>query len=173
MQPWVETIVSDKLKICCVLLVVMALSACVSTSPPKREVYTGKDQVGQINKDMIMGDWEVTILNPIEGEQGEFKPVAHYSPDGSLLMDAKFNSGGVGDIELEVIGTWAVEGDTVKQVATDIREKSGGAVGMVLKLFKGMVLKNSNAVFNVYEASANRLLVVSDDGQAQEFNRVK
>ncbi len=159
-------------KICCVLLIALALSACASSKPPKREVYTGKDQVGQINKDMIIGDWEVTILNPVKGENQEFKPIAHYSADGALTMDAKFDSG-MGDVELEVIGTWLIEGDTIKQTAKDIREKTNSSIGVLVKLFKGMMLKNGNATINIYEASADRLLIVSSDGQAQELNRLK
>lgn len=162
---------SKKLKMGVVLSATLALSACMSMGEPKREAYTGQDQVGTLSKEMFIGDWEVTILNPLDGEQQKVQPIVHYSADGSLTMDAAFDSG-MGNVELEVIGNWTIEGDTVKQVATDVREKTESSVGMMIKLFKGMMLKNSNAVLNVYEASANRLLVVSDEGQAQEFNRV-
>ena len=164
---------SKYIRTCWFLLTVIALSACSFSGPPKREVYTGKDQVGQISKDMIVGNWEVTILNPIEGEQADYKPIAHYSADGTLTMDAKFDTGGMGEMALEVSGTWQIEGDKITQVAKDVREKSGGSMAMMVKLFKGMMLRNGNANLNVYEASASRLLMVSDDGQAQELNRVK
>lgn len=163
---------SKTLKVGAVLLVTIALSACMSMGTPKRDVYTGKDQVGQITKDMIIGDWEITILNPIEGEQHEIKPVAHYMSDGSLTVDAEFESG-MGVVELEVIGNWTIEGDRVKQVATDVREKTESSIGIMIKAFKGLMLRNNNTVLNLYEASANRLLVVSEEGEAQEFNRLK
>lgn len=160
------------LKVGAVLLVTIALSACMSMGEPKRDAYTGKDQVGQITKDMIIGDWEITILNPIEGEQREVKANTHYMADGSLTVDAAFESG-MGVVELEVIGNWTIEGDKIKQVATDVREKSESSIGILIKVFKKLMLKNNNTELNVYEASANRLLIVADDGQAQEYHRLK
>lgn len=160
------------LKVGAVLLVTIALSACMSMGEPKRDAYTGKDQVGQITKDMIIGDWEITILNPIEGEQREVKAKTHYMADGSLTVDAAFESG-MGVVELEVIGNWTIEGDKIKQVATDVREKSESSIGILIKVFKKLMLKNNNTELNLYEASANRLLIVADDGQAQEYHRLK
>jgi hypothetical protein len=55
---------------------------------------------------------------------------------------------------------------------TDIQERSGNALGALANLFKGRMLKNSNARLNVYEADNDRIVVVSDDGMAQEWTRM-
>ncbi len=149
------------------------LAACASSSEPKRDPYGGADRVGNINKDMIVGQWSAHILNPIKGEETAGNPVVRYFEDGSVIVESMFDAGGMGMMEMEVSGNWTIKGDLIMQEATDVKEKSGSALGSFVKLFKGIMLKNANATLNVYEADSDRLVIVSDSGQAQELTRLK
>lgn len=154
-------------------LLIFGTSACVSTKAPKRPSYEGEDKVATVDKSLIIGKWQTRILNPIEGEESANGAVVHYNDDGSVILDSQFDTGGMGMMEMEVTGTWAIEGDLIKQVATDVREKSGNALGTFVKIFKGRMLKSANATLDVYEATADRLVIVSDHGQAQELTRIE
>ena len=160
------------LRFCMTWIFLINLTACASSGSVKRPAYSGEDGVGSLDQAMIIGQWRGRILNPIEGEATADAPVMNYMADGQFVFDSRVDTGGMGVLELQITGTWQVDGEWVRQEATDIQERSGNALGALANLFKGRMLKNSNARLNVYEADNDRIVVVSDDGMAQEWTRM-
>ena len=160
-------------KIISLLCVIAFIGGCASSKPSKRPDYTGEDSITAVNPSMILGEWNTRILNPIEGEETASNAIVKYLEDGSVVVDSEVDTGGMGVLLMEVSGTWEIKGESIEQVATDVREKSGSALGAVVKLFSGRMLKNANTTLNIFEASADRLVIVSDHGQAQELIRIK
>ena len=71
-----------------------------------------------------------------------------------------------------MLGTWTVQGDTIATQLESVREVSGNTLGgLMARMMSGMREKMSGSA-NVYEATPNRLVIVSDDGQAQELTRL-
>lgn len=160
-------------KIIVLLFTFAVVTGCATSGTPKRPDYTGEDSVADVKASMIIGKWRTRILNPVKGEDTASNAIVHYHEDGRVIMDTDVDTGGMGVLQMEVSGTWAVNGEAIEQVATDVREKSGSALGTLVKMFSGRMLKNANTVLDVYEASTNRLVVVSDNGQAQEMTRIE
>lgn len=155
------------------LIIAAALMfGCATSGSSKRPAYTGTDSVSTIDPDMLIGIWNTRILNPVKGEESANGAVVEYREDGTVLVNSEFDSG-MGIMQMEVSGTWSINGEVIEQKATDVREKSGNAMGALVKVFKGTMLKNANATLNVYEATGERLVIVSDSGQAQELTRAR
>lgn len=156
-------------------LLMIFVAGCASMSQPNRPAYSGLDGVGMVNGNMLVGTWNGRILNPIEGEQGmEF--TIEYRGDGTATSNSKMKdiSGGMmGAMEFEVTGTWKVDGDKIIQEAQEVREVSGNKLGGMVASMMGGMKKNMTGTANVYEASADRIVFVADEGQAQELTRVK
>ncbi|MCB1756373.1 MAG: hypothetical protein KDJ38_12675 [Gammaproteobacteria bacterium] len=156
------------------ILVVLLLAACASLSPPKRAAYTGQDQVGAVDANMLIGSWNGEILNPIEGEQDTVYKI-EYRADGTVTSYSrtKDSSGVMGPMEFEITGTWKVDGELVTQTAEEIREVSGNKLAAMVASMMGSMKEKMTGTANIYEASADRIVLVADEGQAQALTRIK
>ena len=137
-----------------------------------RAPYTGADNVGPLANDMLIGNWSVKVLNPIEGEQSGGVTDVSYSADGTIVMNANPSAQGM-DMALRMTGSWAIEGDLVTQTLESIEETSGSQLGALLKPFLNGMKNRATGSANIFEASADRVILVSTgDGQALEYTRI-
>lgn len=161
------------LKVSLVVPIALAVVSCAVT-PPARAPYTGPDNIAAISSDMIVGHWKVKILNPIEGEETVKEARANYFPDGTIVLTAESqnSAASMGNMVLEMTGSWSIEGGSVRQQLETIEETTGNTMAKFLIGLMGNVKDRYTGTANLYEADDNRLVLVSDDGQAQELTRI-
>lgn len=146
------------------------LSAGCSLTPPTRTPYSGADTVGEINPDMLLGSWNVRVLNPLEGEEGN-QTDASYHADGTVVVNSRSNNEGM-SLAMRMLGRWRIEGDMVMLSMESIEETSGNAMAALMIPMLNSYKDRANGSANVYESSDGRLImVVTDGGQAQELTR--
>ncbi len=150
------------------LVAAVVLAGC-STTPPPRPDYSGADSVAGVSEQMLVGQWQGRVLNPIKGESTEPFQVA-YNEDGSVVLNSKDTQSGLG-LEFEGIGTWSIDGETVIVNLESITETTGSQIGALITRFASVMKDKATGTMNIYEASADRLVIVADDGQAQELVR--
>ncbi len=161
---------TNTVKLISAFALLLTAAAC-ATKAPVRSTYSGADNVGAVTKDMLLGNWSVRVLNPIEGEDSGVTN-ASYNADGTVVMNANPSAQGM-DMKLRMTGSWAVNGDVVTQTLESIEETSGSQLGALLKPFLSGMKNNATGSANIYEASADRVVLVStDDGQALEYTRI-
>lgn len=146
------------------------VAGCASSGPAESAPpYTGKDQVGAVSKSMIVGKWSGRVLNPVSGQTTN-NFTATFSQDGKTVYTVDGQSGM--NLKFQMIGTWTVQGENLATQLESVRELSGNPLGgMMARMMSGMRERMSGSA-NVYEATANRLVIVSDNGQAQELTRL-
>ena len=158
------------IKISLSILLCVFLTAC-SMSQPVRTPYTAPDQVQAISKDMIVGKWAIKILNPLEGEPVD-GGVVEYKPDGTVFAQHSSDASGL-TLEIEMDGTWSIEGDMIRGTMENIRETSGNPAAKLMIPILNSMKNSSTGTANVVEASANRLVIIGNEGgQAQELTRI-
>lgn len=151
-------------------LLAVFLAGCASSAPPPPPPYSGPDNVGAVNKNMIIGQWSGRLLNPVQGQPNNGFTAA-FNADGSTVYDVTDTQSGMG-LKLQMVGTWSIQGDQITTQLDSVREVSGNALGgLMAKMMSGMRDRMGGSA-NVYEASANRLVLVGKEGQAQEFTRI-
>ncbi len=146
------------------------ITGCASSGPAESAPpYTGKDQVGAVSKQMFIGKWSGRVLNPVRGQTTN-NFTATFSQDGKTVYTVDGQSGM--NLKFQMFGTWTVQGDNIATQLESVREMSGNPLGgMMARMMSGMREQMSGSA-NVYEATANRLVIVSDHGQAQELTRL-
>ena len=152
-----------------VAIFTLAMAACSSTSP-ERPDYNGADSIGGVADQMLIGQWRARSLNPIQGEPTDLGVIT-YDPEGTVVATFKDEQSGL-DLEYEMIGRWSIQGDNVTVDVESIDETSGNSLGPLVAVFMNAFKKNMGGSFNVYESSADRVVVVATTGQAQEWNRI-
>ncbi len=163
-----------KTKVFVVSIAIILSSGCASMSQPKHTAYTGADSVAAVTPEMLIGNWSVKALNPAERENTT-ESKANFKSDGTVTINVIPNASPnpAGTIALEMVGDWSIEGDYVVQQLKSIKETSGNAVASMIVGMMGGMKEKMSGKSNVYEASANRVVLVSDDGQAQELTRIQ
>ena len=157
-----------------VSLAIIFISGCATMSQPKRTVYTGADNVGTVTPEMLIGNWNVKLLNPIEGETVSGVK-ANYGADGTVVMNVTPQSSAspMGTIALEMVGAWSIEGDNVAVQLKSMKETSGNKMASMIVGMMGNMKEKMGGKANIYEASSDRVVLVSDEGQAQELTRIQ
>jgi len=161
-------------KIFVVSLAIIFISGCASMSQPKRATYTGADNVGTVTPEMIIGSWNVKSLNPTEGEETT-SIKSKYTPDGTVVMNVipQAAASPMGTIELEMVGAWSIEGDNILMQLKSMKETSGNKMANMIVGMMGSMKEKMGGKANIYEASADRIVMVADDGSAQEWTRTQ
>lgn len=153
-----------------VFILSLSIAGCATKAPP-RIAYTGADSVGAITSDMLLGNWSVTVLNPHEGEQSGVTDVS-YDAGGTMVMNASPSAPGM-EMKLRMTGTWQIQGDLVSQTLETIEDTSGSTLGSLLKPLMAGIKNRATGTANIFEASADRIVLVStNDGQALEYTRL-
>jgi len=152
-----------------VVLCSFTLYAC-AVSQPKRVSYGGADSVGAIDASMVVGAWRARILNPIEGEEtgsSEFT----FNADGSMSGSSQNTVAGK-PLVYEMSGSWQINGERIATKIESLEETSGNQIAAFAQSLVASLTKGRTSSLNVFDASADRLVVVEDDtGQAQEWLR--
>lgn len=150
----------------------LTLSACVSLTPPSRPAYTGADVVSNAEASQLVGNWRVTELNPYPDAEPQ-NTVIEYRADGTVrgeVTPGGESAAALGDTRFELLGTWTLDGDTV--VHKDMKMNTIGGNRMA-SMMASMInsQQNISGSANIYELSANRIVMVGDDGNATEYVR--
>lgn len=108
------------------LAAVGVLAACVGGgSAPGRPAVSLADEVGAIDRDLVVGTWQCRELNPYP-ERPLQAITTTYEADGRFTGQGRSAEGGpVGGMIVDVWGSWAVEGDQL--VASDVRTEARAA----------------------------------------------
>jgi hypothetical protein len=150
----------------------MLLSSCASLAPPARPDYTGADSVDAANTSQIVGAWTVRSLNPYPNEEPQSTTI-EYRQDGTVLgtIEPQGDSAAVlGNMRFELTGNWSLEADQIRHSDIEMSSSSDNAMGsMVSKMINGK--KGIAGEGNIYELSANRMVIMGSDGTAMEYVR--
>jgi len=135
--------------------------------PRERIEYTGADTVGDFDSNMLIGSWQVKSLSGDVYDEFDLKMT--FNSDQTLIGKLKANfEQSLGKFEYDIIGTWSVDDGYVTISPTSATETSGNPMaGSADTLFE------EESIANVYEASADYLVIVDEeDGYAQSFTRL-
>lgn len=151
-----------------VIALAVAIGGCGTA--PKRPAFNGSDQVQQFDAQAIVGTWNVTVLNALEGEQVS-SVVYTYKSDGSWQASVKQVASGM-EILAEGVGRWEVSGEQIIGTVDDVQVVSDNPL---VKLMSGLMktaVKKSSGSMNPYEISDSQMIWVTDDGQAMQLDRL-
>ncbi len=154
------------------LAAVLAISGCASMSPPVRPDYTGADSVSSADASQLLGSWRINPLNPYPDAEPQ-ETTVEYMADGTVLGETV--PGGesaalLGDTRFQFRGTWSLDGDTVVHKDVQMSTTGGNAMAsMMARMISSR--QNISGSANIYELSANRIVMVGDDGNATEYVR--
>ena len=153
----------------------LSVSICLTSTgcslgPPTRTPYVGVDSVGEISPNMLVGSWDVRVLNPIEGEERN-QTDAHYKQDGTVVINSSSNNEGM-SLAMRMTGRWRIEGDMVMLTMESIEETSGNAMAALMMPMLNSMKDRATGSANVFESGDGRLVMVATEGgQAQELTR--
>lgn len=152
---------------------IFTLTACGSA--PKREPYAGADQVGEIDAAQLVGDWKITILNPVSGEE-DSTVTTSYKSDGtwtSNVIPPAQQDEDLGTMRFAGAGTWQVNADTMFSKAEKIEETTGHKLGGFMEATMSLFMSKMAGTVNPYEMSADRMIFVNQEtGQATLLERI-
>ena len=154
------------------LAATLAISGCASMSPPVLPEYTGADSVSTAESSQLVGSWSVSQLNPYPDAEPQETTIT-YMADGTVLGETipQGESAAVlGNTRFQFRGTWSLEGDSV--VHKDIKMTSTGGNAMAAMMTKMIGSRQDiSGSANIYEMSADRIVMVGEDGSASEYVR--
>lgn len=154
------------------LAICIFATSCVSLKPPARPAYTGADTVNTATASQLLGAWAVRSLNPFPNEEPQ-ETTIEYKEGGTVigtLIPQGESVAVLGDIQFELTGNWILEGDQV--IHSDIQMNANSENPMAAILSNA--INNSEGIAgegNIYELSANRMVIVGTDGSAMEYRR--
>ncbi|MEM7256050.1 MAG: glycoside hydrolase family 43 C-terminal domain-containing protein [Pseudomonadota bacterium] len=150
-------------------LALFTLGGC-AISPPERSPYGGTDNVDTVSADSLVGTWNISVLNPIEGEENTSATIT-LNADGTTTGTSRGVAGGQ-EMVIEMNGTWSVDGEYLVTTMESTAETSGSAIAKLAQELVSNMMKNRKARGDVFELSANRVVIVdSETRQAQQWTR--
>lgn len=154
------------------LAILIFATGCASLKPPVRPAYTGADTVNTATASQLVGAWAVHSMNPFPNEEPQ-ETTIEYKPDGTVVgtvVPQGESAAVLGNMRFELTGGWVLEGDQVIHSDIKMSASSDNAMGAVLS----NMINNTKGIAgegNIYELSANRMVIVGSDGSAMEYNR--
>lgn len=165
--------IHQSIKTIVVVSTLIALTAC--GSPPKREPYPGIDQVVEINPAQLVGNWKISILNPIPGEE-KSTVTTEYKSDGtwtSIVIPPEEQSADLGPMKFAGVGSWQINGDSMFAKTDSVKETTGHKLGGLMTSVISLGLSRMTGTVNVYEISEDRAVFVNEEnGQATLLERI-
>lgn len=150
-------------------LFITTLSAC-AISPPERSPYGGADNIDTVSAESLVGTWNVSVLNPIEGEENTQTSIT-LNADGTTSGTSSVNATGQ-QMVIEMTGTWSVDGEYLVTTLESTEETSGNALAQLAQGLVSSLIKNRTSRGDVFELSANRAVIVDNETrQAQQWTR--
>lgn len=149
------------------------VTSCASLTPPVRPDYNGRDLVDQASPAQFVGKWAVNDLNPYPDAPPQ-NTVMEYLADGTVigLIEPQGDSAdALGNMKLKMSANWQIDGDLMSHSNIEISSSSNS---QIVSLIGNLVNKSSKGIAgkaNIYELSANRIVMVSTDGTAIEYIR--
>jgi len=148
------------------------MSACGTT--PKRTPYSGSDLVGEVDSSLLVGNWNISVLNPV-GEENSSTITQSFNQDGtwtSTVIPPAEQTEQFGQLQYEGHGEWQVDGESVVSQLAGMKETTGNKFGgMMQAIVSALIPKKSTA--NVYEQSDSRVIFVHEGtGQATLLERI-
>ncbi len=158
--------------LCASMAALIVTTGCASLKPPVRPDYTGTDLIDSAKPSQLVGAWTVRNLNPFPDQPPQQTSV-EYRADGTAVAVGKSQGEGtelLGDLQFEMTANWELVGDVVRHSNVEVSSSSDNAMGAMI----GKMLNSSQKMAgqaNIYELSANRIVMVGDDGAAMEYTR--
>ncbi len=150
--------------LCCGVLII----SCGST--PERPEFTATDQVRQFDPQSIVGKWNATILNALEGEQLDSAQYT-FDEDGTWSSLVQNTSSGI-NIGVAGSGKWVVQGEEVIMTVEDTSIISSNPLAKAMGGMMKRVVEKTTGRINPYEISVDRIVWVSEHDQAMQLDRI-
>jgi len=167
-----NTITLKKITSLLVIFTTLLLTACGSA--PKREPYSGPDNIGAVDANLIVGQWRMTIVNPV-GKENDNNISYNFLADGSFTSEVTFSeeqTEALGPMKFEGKGTWSVQGDKVVAKTNSINETTGSTFGALMKAVVSASAAKSTGEMNPVEMSSDRIVWVHPNGIANMLERL-
>jgi hypothetical protein len=92
---------------------------------PRRPAVSVADQVGTVDRSLLVGTWQCRDLNPYSGAPQQ-TVTQTFGADGTFRGDSSVSGEGpVGLIQVSAVGKWAVQGERL--VTSDVTTKASSA----------------------------------------------
>ena len=150
-------------------------TACSISGPPQRDTYTGQDLVGDVDAEQIIGVWDVSPLNPLEG-QPQQRTRIRYKQNGRVIGKLQWpddRETSIGDMTFGFNGNWHVDGEYIVHADVRMREISGSAYGDIISSMTNNSQRNLASRANVHELTADRVIMLGTDGVAMRYERIQ
>lgn len=154
-------------------IALVTASGCAALSPPERPVYEGRDRVGEVAPDQLVGVWNVTPLNPYP-DQPEQTTVIEYRADGSVIGHVESGAGAtatMGNLTFEVTGEWTVADGRVSHRNVKMEAMSDSTFAKLMSSMVNGTKRDLGGEADVHELDANRIVMLGTDGAAMEYVR--
>ena len=151
----------------------VVVTSCASLTPPVRPDYNGRDSVDNANPGQLIGKWVVTDLNPYPDAQPQ-STIIEYLADGTVvgLIEPQGDSASaLGNMKFQMSGNWQLNGDMMSHSNIEMSSSSDNQMGALISKLVNNSSKGIAGEANIYELSANRIVMVGTDGSAMEYVR--
>lgn len=153
-------------------IAVVMLAGCATTRD-RISVYTGADSVADIEASAFVGTWDMTILNPREGQ--EVNPtIVTYSDDGSfnsVITPEEVSSSALGNAPLNLSGNWSTADGVVSHHNVELSAGGDDPAASFITQLLNSISRDFGGSANVYEVSATHVILVGEDGVATRYDR--
>jgi hypothetical protein len=149
------------------------VTSCASLTPPVRPDYTGSDSVDIADPAQFIGKWVVRDLNPYPDAPHQ-NTIIEYLADGTVvgLIESQGDSAdALGNMKFQMSGNWQLIGDLIKHSNIEMSGSADNQMGALISKLVNNSSKGIAGQANVYEISANRIVMVGTDGAAMEYIR--
>lgn len=150
----------------------LSLAACSSLMPGP-PAYTGADTVDAVPAQAFVGTWRLVALNPVDDEEIPERTLT-YEADGTfsgMIMPTDDMKSMTGEEPIRMSGTWRVEAGELVHDTSELDIPGDDLISrMSAKVMRSRPPVVSRG--NVYERSADRIVIVTEDGYANAFERL-
>jgi len=155
------------------IICVVVTTGCASLQPPVRPDYTGSDTVDKAEPGQFIGKWAVTDLNPYPDAEPQ-KTTIEYLADGTVIGLVEPQGEGasaLGNMKFQMSGNWQLDGDLISHSNIEMSTSADNQMGALISKLVNNSSKGIAGQANIYELSANRIVMVGTDGAAMEYIR--
>ena len=156
-------------------LLAASVVGCGALAPSKPPPWTGADVVGDVSADAFVGSWRVVALNPPEGDPPLPERTVEYAADGTYAAEVEPTAemaAAVGDGPIRSSGSWRVSGGRLVNENGEVELSGDDPVSRLMsRMMKAAPAVAASA--EIYEVGPERIVVVTDDGHATAFERLR
>ena len=155
------------------IAITFVLTACATSSGPSVPPYTGTDQVSDVSADAFIGNWYLTIINPRDGQETNPTTVT-YSADGAFtgtISPTGQSASVLGDDTLNMTGTWSTANGLLRHENVEMSSSGNNELASFMASMMNGLSRDVGGTANVYELSAQHMVLVGEDGVATRYDR--